>query len=321
MDKKIECEIVQDLLIGYVDDVLKTESKKLVEKHLMECEKCREKLQEIQSNLQKGEENQRAQIDYLKKIRRRTKIKAVLLTAFVFFVIFAGWYLYKFCIINGVCAKIEKQFEGENFYIEENISCDENSVIFNKIWYKDGKYKVVSHLEEAGEVVQKFETRYGNLAENAKEEYFVNEDERKARKEKMLTERKKGDFIVSQSPFVLDSGVGRKFEFVILKLGEPFYVKISTDYKQIGRKYYVFDFGESKKWVDVETGLPIMSFGDVVGTDFYPNTNIPKQEFSSVSEYHYDFGNVADEDVQMTDLEGYEVEEFDWEKEMEKLKS
>ena len=37
MNKKTECEIVQDLLLGYVDDVLNTESKKLVEKHLLEC--------------------------------------------------------------------------------------------------------------------------------------------------------------------------------------------------------------------------------------------------------------------------------------------
>ena len=317
MDKKTECEIVQDLLISYVDDVLNHASKKLVEKHLIECEKCREKLQEIRKDGQKNEENQKTQIDYLKKLRRRSRIKAFLMVIFVFVMIFVSWYLYKFWVINRVCGKIEKQFEGENFYIEENISCDENSVIFNKIWYKDGKYKVVSYMEEVGKVVQKFETRYGNLAENAQEEYFVNEDEKKVRKEKMLTARKKRDFIVSQSPFVLASGVDSKYEFVMLKLGEPFYVKISTNHKQIGRKYYVFDFGESKKWVDMESGLPIMSFGDVVGTNFYPNTNIPKQEFSSVSEYHYDFGNVADEDVQIPDLEDYEVEEFDWEKEME----
>ena len=32
MDKKTECEIVQDLLFGYADEVLNTQSKKLVEK-------------------------------------------------------------------------------------------------------------------------------------------------------------------------------------------------------------------------------------------------------------------------------------------------
>ena len=72
MDKKTECEIVQDLLISYVDDVLNHASKKLVEKHLIECEKCREKLQEIRKDGQKNEENQKTQIVFFIKLRRRS---------------------------------------------------------------------------------------------------------------------------------------------------------------------------------------------------------------------------------------------------------
>ena len=34
MKNEKECEIVQDLLLNYVDDVLNPESKKIVEKHL-----------------------------------------------------------------------------------------------------------------------------------------------------------------------------------------------------------------------------------------------------------------------------------------------
>ena len=42
MEKKTECKIVQDLLFGYVDDTLNIESKKIVEEHLINCNKCRE---------------------------------------------------------------------------------------------------------------------------------------------------------------------------------------------------------------------------------------------------------------------------------------
>ena len=49
MERKTECEIVQDLLLGYVDGVLNAESKKLVEKHLSECEKCRKRLEDIRN--------------------------------------------------------------------------------------------------------------------------------------------------------------------------------------------------------------------------------------------------------------------------------
>ena len=47
MEKKTECEIVQDLLLGYVDETLNKESKKLVEKHLIECENCSERLKKV----------------------------------------------------------------------------------------------------------------------------------------------------------------------------------------------------------------------------------------------------------------------------------
>ena len=40
MEKKKECEIVQDLLLGYVDETLNKESIILVEKHINECESC-----------------------------------------------------------------------------------------------------------------------------------------------------------------------------------------------------------------------------------------------------------------------------------------
>ena len=53
MDKKTECEITQDLLLGYVDDVLNAESKKIVEKHLLECEKCQAKVNEIKNDIEK----------------------------------------------------------------------------------------------------------------------------------------------------------------------------------------------------------------------------------------------------------------------------
>ena len=106
MEKKTECEIVQDLLFSYADDVLNVESKKLVEKHLTECQKCQEKLIEIQNEKHQQEQNQKTQIDYLKKIRRKNKIKSFFWAVLVLGILFASWYLYKFCIINKITKKV-----------------------------------------------------------------------------------------------------------------------------------------------------------------------------------------------------------------------
>ena len=55
MEKKTECKIVQDLLLGYVDDVLNEESKKVVEKHLSECDMCQKRLKDIKNDIEDNE--------------------------------------------------------------------------------------------------------------------------------------------------------------------------------------------------------------------------------------------------------------------------
>ena len=76
MENKTECKIVQDLLISYVDDVLNKESKKMVESHLLECKRCQEKVKQIKMEIEKEDNQQKKEIDYLKKIRRQSRIKS-----------------------------------------------------------------------------------------------------------------------------------------------------------------------------------------------------------------------------------------------------
>ena len=59
MEKRKECEIVQDLLLGYVDNILNKESKKLVEEHLKSCEECQRQLKEINKDIQENENNKK----------------------------------------------------------------------------------------------------------------------------------------------------------------------------------------------------------------------------------------------------------------------
>lgn len=60
MKNKTECEIVEDLLLGYVDGVLNTESKKLVDKHLLECDNCLKRLNEIKNDIEENENNEKS---------------------------------------------------------------------------------------------------------------------------------------------------------------------------------------------------------------------------------------------------------------------
>ena len=68
MEKKTECEIVQDLLLGYIDGVLNKESKKLVEKHLSECKNCQKRLEEIKQSYENQLNEQKKQVEYFKNL-------------------------------------------------------------------------------------------------------------------------------------------------------------------------------------------------------------------------------------------------------------
>ena len=47
---KITCNIIQDMLPLYVDDVLSEDSRKMVEEHLKDCEACREKRRNMEED-------------------------------------------------------------------------------------------------------------------------------------------------------------------------------------------------------------------------------------------------------------------------------
>lgn len=93
MDKKI-CAVVQDLLVLYEDDVLKEESKKMVEEHIRTCEECRriyehaKELPDIEDIKEKSEEEQEAEA--IKIMKRASKpgvsFKKACIVALVLFV-------------------------------------------------------------------------------------------------------------------------------------------------------------------------------------------------------------------------------------------
>lgn len=143
MERKTECEIVQDLLLGYVDGVLNMESKKLVEKHLTECKKCQEKLDEIKSDMKESEKIQKTQIDYLKKIRRRNRVKSVVMAIAILFLLCLVLYLNKFVKINHMMNQAEELLGSNNFYKETTQILSSNETSVSKEYYKDGKYKQV----------------------------------------------------------------------------------------------------------------------------------------------------------------------------------
>ncbi|MBP3597445.1 MAG: zf-HC2 domain-containing protein [Clostridia bacterium] len=304
MDKKTECEIVQDLLLGYVDKVLNNESKKLVDKHLIECEICKAKLDDINQDISQDINNQKKQIDYLKKVRRKNNIKIVISVFGIIFLIFSIIFLRKFLILNDLSNKEKIYKSSENMYIEEISKTGSDFAAVRKIYYKDGKYKEIRERYDNGEIIKENAAGYGSI--NSDEKIEINHDTKKAYIEKggmtkVLNEMEN----VKHTKFYLDIPLR-------LLLGRAFNYSIHTSTRTLGREYYVlkdaFNRDEDYEvWIDKENGLALKVIDGTTVRTFYDGTDIEKEENKVVYEYRYKFDIVKDEDVNIPDYTGYEI--------------
>ena len=146
MTNKKEYEIVQDLLFSYSDGILNAESKKLVEKHLLECDSCQRKFQEINSDIKKDENNERKQIDYLKKLRIKSRIKSILMAIGIILIALIIVYLNKFIKVNDFVNKAQKALQSNNIYRETRQELSGGKVSLAKSYHKDGKYKSILEI-------------------------------------------------------------------------------------------------------------------------------------------------------------------------------
>lgn len=302
MEKKTECEIVQDLLLSYVDDVLNESSRRLVEKHLIECEICQEKWKEIKKDIMENEKMQKKEIDYLKKIRRKSRIKSFFLAIGIIAFIGLFFYLRQFIIVLDITKKEEKSLQSNNFYQEkrEIISNQEVSVI--KIYYKDGKCKKVwETYTDQGEETNSIQ--YSN--KNSEETITI-----LPRENQVIIETGEVNAILNHETNI--KGVSSICaDDLISKLGMAFVKSIQTDTYEIGREYYVlknrFERNQNwETWIDKETGLPLKIINRNAISNFFPGTDIVKEERDMVQDCKYQFDIVTEEDVEIPDLSTYE---------------
>lgn len=315
VEKKTECEIVQDLLFGYVDNTLNAESKRLVEKHLAECENCIERLKEMKEDIKQNENNQQKEIDYLKKIRRKSKIKSILMAISIVCILCFILYLYKVITVISFMNKAEKSLKTNNFYKETEQVLSNNRTSVRKEYYKDGKYKLISEIY-SDDGVENDMTEYASV--DSDERISIDTSHKKAT---II----KGNFAKMQNqesnlkwiPFISSR------QSLYANLGTALIMSINTDTYQVGREYYVLrnQFEKSgcwEIWIDKETGLPIKEINKEGSKEFFPGTEVVKEVQDMIQEYKYEFGVVTNEDVDVPDLTDYEVE-YSSNEEIEKL--
>lgn len=295
MSKK-DCEIIEDLLLSYSDDVLNEETKKMVESHLKDCRECRKRLADI-----KKEDNvkEKIEVNYLKKLRRKTIMRSIIIAILIVFIMFMINYLYKFNIVSNM-AKVAKEYEESDYYIEK-ISGHENKgkdeVQYEKEWKKGNKVKKES----------------GNVLEDGTYETEVIEIKTVGERKTIYVDVKNKTASIYNDYFEKKANIpfGTKYDSnqnLIFRLGDPFYLKVSKDTREIGKWYYILDYGnDNKLWIDKETYEPIRQEGFSSLIEYYNNTKLFKKENKEVSQIiKLEKNNVNDEDMEI-DLSSYKV--------------
>lgn len=130
MKNDLTCEVVQDLLPSYVDGLTSDVSNQAVEQHLKTCESCRKLYREMQEPMngenvsdinegQKADSKNLSEIDYLKKIRSKNRMR--ILAAVLIFAIAVGVGLWSKVYVIG--QKVEQaEFVQADVVVRHNVS-------------------------------------------------------------------------------------------------------------------------------------------------------------------------------------------------------
>lgn len=115
---KVSCDIVQDLLPLYYDDVCSEDSKKMVEKHLLFCDSCQKELDRIQDEIEIPREaiekyrNDSKVIQNIKTLWNRSRVKSfvkgIMISSIIFSLLFFGYHLLFHWNITNVPTNVAK---------------------------------------------------------------------------------------------------------------------------------------------------------------------------------------------------------------------
>lgn len=95
---RFECELVNDLLPGYIDKKTSIETNQFIEEHIKECQECKDLYEAMVGEV--VVENQRS--TYKKKFRINSIGKMVLIVLGYLAIVVIGLVIYTYILVNGV---------------------------------------------------------------------------------------------------------------------------------------------------------------------------------------------------------------------------
>ena len=78
-----DCKIVRDILPNYIEKLTSEVTNEFVEKHIAGCRECRKAIQNMTGEVELEEFNQEEEINYLKRLNRKVKMKIAVVSLIV----------------------------------------------------------------------------------------------------------------------------------------------------------------------------------------------------------------------------------------------
>lgn len=114
MINKENCKIIQDLFPNYIEKLTSKETNIFIGKHLDECDECKSIYENMQKELTINMHNQKKEINFLKKIRRKIYLLfSIILLILISIVII---YTRKFYILSKISNKVNELKNINNYY-------------------------------------------------------------------------------------------------------------------------------------------------------------------------------------------------------------
>ena len=273
--KEKNCKIVQDLLPNYIEKLTNEETNQFIEKHLSQCEECKEKLKSMQEEINVNKnESELKQVKYIKKYSNKMKLLKTILSVIV--ILYLLFVARNAIIITSLSIRANSIINKDNYYVKEIAYFGDslNTLEYYKkgndhLAIRDIKTKDMSngkliHYKKGDEVIEIFET-----------------DGKKYQNVILDSNRNAMDYYI----------------FPIVNIGENlklvFITGIETR-KCNGKECYLIKANDVQRYYDKETGILVRVIGDDIENNSFG--------YSTVGDWDYKFNVVKDSDIQRPDM-------------------
>lgn len=273
MKENKKCQIIQDLLPNYVENLTKPETNQLIEEHLKECPKCKEELIAMKNAIEVDRpERNKKEIKYIKKFSNKLRIlKLTLLGVILLFTIIIG----RRIIIISKLSNTAKEYTSQehiNYHLKTEIYSEGNMQILEAYYKGETSILIQNNYSKNTGIVKQIHyhsnTEKFSIIDNGKE--------------KLL--REGTDFLFSPLAFKRNGFI----EYLSLAL--------STDVRKTslaGKECYLIKDEDIELFIEAHTGLIIKTINNSknITTDYYCEFNTvtdneinrPDTSFKSIS--------------------------------------